>query len=220
MTKIELIERQRRFEWELAREEQTRVAASFVAGKTHDLLNLVQIVKLASEELAKRCDPTGGEFVEDLMRAANDAETSLKALMEVARPQRVSATGPAVGAAITGVVDELRPVIPIDLHLALLPDTATSLTGDEVAHLVIGLALEAANASRIELHVRERVIDDEPWIEILRGADVPAYEGPLPFDLRAVELLVARAGGELSSSERRGGGSELVVALPAISASA
>ncbi len=218
--RIDLIEKQRRFEWELAREEQAKIAAKLVAGKTHDLLNLVQIVMLASEELAKRCDPTGVEFVEDLLRASRDAERSLKTLMQVARPERVSAVGPAVGAAITSVVEELRSSIPIDLHLALLPDTATSLTGDEVGHLVIGLALEAASATRIELHVRERVIDDAPWIEIMRGADVPSYEGALPFDLRAVEVLVTRAGGELTSSERRGGGSELVVALPAISASA
>ncbi len=220
MTKIELIERQRRFEWELAREEQTKAAAKLVAGKTHDLMNLVQIVMLASEQLASRCDPTGKQFVADLLRAAKDAESSLRTLMQVARPERASLAGSPVGAAITAVVEELRPAIPIDLHLALLPDTATSLDATELAHLVIGLALEAADASRIEIHVRERMIDDAPWIEILRGADVPTHDGPLPFDLRAVDLLVARAGGELSRSERRGGGSEVVVALPAISASA
>jgi hypothetical protein len=82
------------------------------------------------------------------------------------------------------------------------------------------MALDAADAPRIELFVRDRMIDDVRWIEIVRGADVPAPEGELPFDLRSVELVVTRAGGELSCAERRGGGSELVVALPAISASA
>ncbi|MBL0213776.1 MAG: hypothetical protein IPQ07_07830 [Myxococcales bacterium] len=227
MTKTELIgliERQRRFEWDLARDEQTRAAARLIAGKTHDLLNLVQIVKLATAELAKRCDPTGLEFIDDLTRAAIDAEASLKQVMAVARPSHAVTgrvrTGDPVGAAITQIVDELRRAIPIDLHLALAPDTTTALSHDELGHLILGLALEAASAPRIELHVRQRAIADVPWVEILRGADLPPYHDALPFDLRTVEVLVARAGGELSIAERRGGGSELVVALPATFASA
>jgi signal transduction histidine kinase len=220
MTKTELIQHQRRFEWDLARDEQTRAAAKLVAGKTHDLLNLVQIVKLASGELAKRCDPTGQEFIDDLLRAAQDAEVQLKSLMRLARPERTAVRGPAVGASITHAIEELRPSIPIDLHLAIDADTASALSADELAYLVFGLALDAAASPRIELFVRDRIIDDVRWIEIVRGADVPAAEGEPSFDLRSVELVVARAGGELSCSERRGGGSELVVALPAISASA
>ncbi len=216
MTKTELIERQRRFEWDLAKDEHTRAAAKLVAGKTHDLLNLVQIVKLASGELAKRCDPTGQEFIEDLTRAAVDAEASLKDLMQVARPERASVRGPAVGAAITQAVEELRPNIPIDLHLAIGPDTASSLSAEELVYLVFGMALDATGASRIELFVRDRTIDGVPWIELVRGTDLPAPEHEPSFDLRTVELVVTRAGGELSYSDRRGGGSELVVALPAL----
>ena len=222
MTKTELttlIERQRRFEWELGREQASRTAAALVRGKTHDLLNLVQIVKLATDELAKRCDASGQEFIDDLSRAGADAEASLRALMQAARPDRDHARGATVGAVLTQVVDELRGAIPIDLHLAIRPETATSLSADELTHLVIGLALEAAASPRIELHVRERTLDGRGWVELVRGADIPPAEGELPFDLRAVELLVERVGGELSSAERRGGGSELVVALP-ISASA
>lgn len=222
MTKTELIERQRRFEWDLARTEQTRAAGQLVAGKTHDLLNLVQIVRLATSELEKRCDPTGREFLDDLARASLDAEASLKQLMIVARPELVVAVGAPVGAAITAAVDELRPAIAIDLTLALAPETTSALSERELLHLVIALALDAASAPRIELHVRERSIEGVQWIELVRGADTPPFpaSGPLPFDLRAVEVLVEHAGGELSSSERRGGGSELVVALPATSASA
>ncbi len=221
---IRLIERQRRFEWDLARDEQTRAAARLIAGKTHDLLNLVQIVQLATAQLARRCDPTGLEFIDDLTRAASDAAVSLKQLMAMARPSHaVSSAVPAgasAGAAITRIVDELRPAIPIDLHLALAPDTTTALSAEELAHLILGLALEAASAPRIELHVRQRTIEGGPWVEILRGADLPPYHEALPFDLRTVEVLVARVGGELTISEGRGGGSELVVALPATFASA
>lgn len=216
MTKTDLINRQRRFEWELAREEQTRAAAKLVAGKTHDLLNLVQIVTLASDELGKRCDATGQEFVADLQRAAHDAEVSLKSLMAVARPEKTVTRGAPVGAAVAGVVDELRATIPITLHLAIGPDTATPLSAAELAHLVIGLALDAASAPLIELYVRDRTIHDVPWVELVRGTELPPPESELPFDLRAVEAIVARAGGELSQSERRGGGSELVIAIPAI----
>lgn len=216
MTKTELINRQRRFEWDLAREEHAREAAKLVAGKTHDLLNLVQIVKLATFQLEKRCDATGQEFVADLERAAADAEASLRSLMEVARPEQVVVRGAPVGPTVAAILDELRPTIPITLHLAIGPETATQLSADELSHLVLGLALDAAAAPLIELYVRDRAIHGVPWVEIVRGTALPPPEGDLPFDLRAVEALVTRAGGELSQSERRGGGSELVIALPAI----
>jgi len=218
MTKTEarlaLAQKQRRFEWELAREEQTRVAAKLVAGKTHDLMNLVQIVQLASSELATRCDPTGVEFVADLQRAAVDVQASLTSLMEVARPERVPVRGPAVGATVTRVLDEIRAAVEVDLHLAVSAETATALAADQLEHLVIGLALDAADAPRIELFIRDRTIDGKPWVEIVRGADTPADADG--FDLRGVELLAKAGGGELARSERRGGGTELVVALPAL----
>jgi hypothetical protein len=60
------------------------------------------------------------------------------------------------------------------------------------------------------------MIDGNPWLEIVRGA-----RGELAgehFDLQAVEAIAVKNGGELASSERRGGGTELVVALPIITA--
>ena len=65
--RLALAQKQRRFEWEpRPRRANARRPRKLVAGKTHDLMNLVQIVQLASSELAKRCDPTGVEFVDDL----------------------------------------------------------------------------------------------------------------------------------------------------------
>lgn len=212
--RLALVHRQRRFEWELARDEQTRTASRLVSGKTHDLLNLVQIVQLATLELEKRCEATAKEFLDDLTRSAADAAASLHALMEIARPDEHVVRGPAVGATITEVLAEIRPAIEVDAHLAISHDTATALTGAQLAHLLIGLALDAVEAPRMELFVRERQIDGKSWVEIVRGAEVPT--GGDHFDLRVVEQLTKRVGGELSSSERRGGGTELVVALPAI----
>jgi len=214
-----LAQKQRRFEWELAREAQTRTAAALVAGKTHDLLNLVQIVQLAAHELERRCDASGKEFIDDLTRAAKDAQVSLHALMELARPEVVVVRGPAVGATVTRVVAEIRTAVEVDLHLAVRAETTTALAAEQLEYLVIGLVLDAAEAPRIELFVRDRTIDGTAWIEIVRGTDAAPNggDGGDGFDLQGVELLAKAVGGELARSERRGGGTELVVALPALS---
>jgi hypothetical protein len=250
MTKINerlaLVERQRRFEWDLARDVQSRVAAHFVAGKTHDLLNLVQIVQLASLELSRRCSGDAAEFIADLIKAADDAKHQLAALMAVARPDEIITPGAPVGAAITAAVEVVRAAstIAVDLHLTVRADATTRCSAAELAHLIYGLTLDAVAAapddapdespddaadasapsssssppsspSPIELFVRQRTIDGRPWLEIVRGArDVLAGER---FDLLAVEAIAIKNGGELASSERRGGGTELVVALPMVS---
>src|SRR5687767_16023515 len=129
MTKTEarlaLSQRQRRFEWQLAREEQTRAAAKLVAGKTHDMLNVVQIVQLATLELEKRCDATAREFLDDLSRAATDAQKSLTELMALARPDETIKRGAPVGRAVDAATSALRSAIVVDIHLATPPDTAT-----------------------------------------------------------------------------------------------
>jgi hypothetical protein len=242
MTKINerlaLVERQRRFEWELARDVHSRAAAHFVAGKTHDLLNLVQIVQLASLELSRRCGGEAAEFIADLIKAAEDAKHQLAELMAVARPDEVIVTGAPVGAAITSAVDTVRQAstIAVDLHLTVEPGVTTRCSASELEHLIYGLTLDAAadaapapaggdaagaaagepsaTPNPIELFVRQRTIAGKPWLEIVRGARV-GLEGE-HFDLRAVEAIAIKNGGELGRSERRGGGTELTVALPLV----
>jgi hypothetical protein len=223
--RLALVERQRRFEWQLARQVQTQVAARFVAGKTHDMLNLIQIVELASLELLRRCNPDAEEFITDLRKAADDAKLQLRELMAVARPEELVVPGAHVGAAITAAVDTVRAAssIAVDLHLAVDPEVATRCSEEELAHIVYGLTLDAATAEAeatdvsgppdpIELFIRERTIDGKPWLEIVRGARVELAGEH--YDLQAVEAIAVKNGGELASSERRGGGTELVVALP------
>jgi hypothetical protein len=237
MTKINerlaLVERQRRFEWELAREVHTRAAGRFVSGKTHDMLNLVQIVQLATLELARRCNADAAEFIADLTKAADDARKQLTELMAVARPEEVIAPGAHVGAAITSAVDTVRAAstIAVDLHLTVEPEITTRCSAVELEHLIYGLTLDAVAAAEeeaaageeaapsgaptpIELFVRQRVIDGKPWLEIVRGARA-VLDGE-HFDLRAVEAIAIKNGGELAHSERRDGGTELVVALPLV----
>jgi hypothetical protein len=237
MTKINerlaLVERQRRFEWRLAREVQTHAAARFVAGKTHDLLNLVQIVQLASLELSRRCGPDSEEFIADLRKAAEDAQHQLTELMARARPEEVIAAGAHVGAAITRAVEIVRAAstIAVDVHLAVASEVTTRCSAEELEHLIYGLTLDAAAETEadasarsdsapaaapgpIELFIRQRTIDGKPWLEIVRGARVELAGEH--FDLQAVEAIAVKNGGEVAHSERRGGGTELVVALPVV----
>ena len=221
--RLALVERQRRFEWQLAREIQTQAAARFVAGKTHDLLNLIQIVQLASLELERRCTADAGEFIADLRKAADDARHQLAELMAVARPEEIIVPGAPVGAAVTAAVETVRAAstIEVDLHLAIDPEVATRCSGEELTHVIYGLTLDAATTEDgggaprgIELFIRERMIDGRPWLEIVRGARVELAGEH--FDLQAVEAIAVKNGGELGHSERRGGGTELVVALPVV----
>jgi signal transduction histidine kinase len=223
--RLALVERQRHFEWQLARAVQTQVAARFVAGKTHDLLNLIQIVQLASLELERRCNAEAGEFIDDLRKAASDAQHQLTELMALARPEEAIVAGAPVGAAVTAAVETVRAAstIAVDLHLAVAPELATRCSAEELEHLIYGLALDVASAeaaaesgeaSPVELFVRERTIDGKSWLEIVRGVRVELAGEH--FDLQAVEAIAHKNGGELAHSERRGGGTELVVALPVV----
>ncbi|MEJ7600359.1 MAG: hypothetical protein WKG01_20785 [Kofleriaceae bacterium] len=207
---LSLAQRQRRFEWQLARDEQTRAASAVVAGKTHDLLNLVQIVNLVSFELERRSDPSAREFLDDLQRAADDAKVSLRALMETARPVPVIVHAP-IGPAIEAARHALDELATMELRMLTAPATVTRCTEEELEHLVLGLALDAIDHP-FELEIRERMIDGKRHVELLRCSRVSS-EGER-FELRAVESIAQRAGGELAVSERRGGGVEVVVALP------
>ncbi len=220
--RLALVEKQRRFAWELAREEYARTAARMVAGKTHDLLGLVQVVSLATPHLLPVVEGDARIFVEDIARVADEAHAQLKSLMAIARPPRRASTGSdaplhrgaAVGPVIGRVVGELESAVEIGVDYAIDVDAATALDEPAIAHLAIGMVLDVADAPWIELTVRDLEIDGAPWIELVRGTQTDVAGDH--FDLRLVETLTARVGGEVTRSERAGGGVELVVALPVI----
>lgn len=217
--RLALSVRQRKFEWTLARIAQTKAAGELVRGKTHDLLNLVQIVKLATLQLEDRCDATAKEFLIDLTRAAESAQTSLTELMMVARPDDGVARGAPIGAALTAVTTALRDAIQLDVQLAAAPTLTTRCNAQHLEHLLIGLALDLADGrpeapARVELQLRERTLGGRPFLEILRTSTViPPGDR---FELKTVETIADLAGGELSISEGRGGAEEVVVALPVV----
>jgi hypothetical protein len=218
--RLALVEKQRRFAWELAREEYARTAARMLAGKTHDLLNLVQVTQLAAPQLASVVEGDARIFVDDIARVAEDAHAQLEALMAIARPSRYATTrsdaarGAAVGPVIGRVVGELDGAIDVGVDYAIDVDASTALDEIAVAHLAIGMVLDVADAPWIELTVRDLDIDGAPWIEILRGTTTDVAGDH--FDLRLVETLAARAGGEVRRTLRSDGGLDLVVALPVI----
>ena len=209
---LALIQRQRRFEWGLARDEHARTAGRLVAGRTHDLLNLLQIVELAVFRLEHEgCEAK--DTLAELTRMSKAATHDLQAMMAMARPEVEIGPGARVAATVLGLTSTLREVVTLDVRVEVSTDTATQCTTVELEHLLIGLVLDAM-AQPIVLTVRERIVEGAPWIEIVRGTKHEA-EGD-GFELRAVHAIAARVGGDLATSERRGGGDELIVALPIV----
>lgn len=209
---VDLLQRQRRFEWALARDEQTRVANRLVAGRTHDLLNLIQIVELAVFRL--RHDGVGAEdTLDELSRASASAAAELSKIMEVARPEVVIARGAPVAETVLAIAPALREVADLELHVDISTATATRCSAEELEHLLIGLVLDAVD-QRMALTVRERTIEGMLHVEIVRGTSKePDGDG---HELRTVTAIVERNGGEVATSERRGGGIELILSLPII----
>lgn len=212
---VSLLQRQRRFEWELARDEQTRTARRLVAGRTHDLLNLIQIVELAVFRLEHGCQGEGEykDTLDELTRMARSATDELQAMMAVARPEVVIERGAPVASTVLGLTSMLREVATLEVHVEVSTDTATQCSAEELEHLLIGLVLDAMDQA-IVLTIRERRIEGKPWIEIVRATERDVDRDG--FELRAVNAIASRVGGELAVSERRGGGAELIVSLPII----
>jgi hypothetical protein len=209
--KLALVERQRRFEWTLARDAQAKAAAALLKGRTHQLLNLIQIVELASVELERRSTGEALDIVRDLVRTADRAKRELAEIVALAKPPE-RARGPSVAASVQAAIDAVRVVASeLVVTLRLDVDSATALTDEELQQLVFGLVLDAAaGAGSVELLVRQRRIESAPWVEFVCGFDCDAGE------LRVIRAIVERATGELTVSPRRGGGSEVVVALPVV----
>lgn len=209
---LALIQRQRRFEWELARDEQARVATALVGGRTHDLLNLIQVVELAVFRL--RHDGVGAEdTLDELTRTSRSATAQLQAMMAVARPELAIVRGAPVTAAVLAIVPTLREVANLEVHVDVSMETATRCSTAELEHLLIGLVLDAID-QRIALTIRERTIEGRPFVEIVRATSREPDNDR--YELKAVNAIAARNGGEVATSERRGGGVERVVALPMV----
>jgi hypothetical protein len=230
--RLRLIDRIRRVEHVLARDEQANIATTLLKGRTHALGNAVQIVKLSALELERRGQDREDlvEVLGDLRQAAEQAGGLLAEMIAVARPPERVLAGPVVSHAVRAAVDLARPAIGAEIELRIdLDDTVhTRATSDELEAMIVAAMLDATSrttgaeqgAMRIALVVRERLIQSRRWVEILRVDDRQQLaDGELahmfePHSLLHVVASVAKqAGGDASIAPGRGG-LELAIELP------
>lgn len=221
--RLALFERLRRAEYDIARDEHARAAAALLRGRTHDLGNALQIVRLASLEIARRADGAIAELVADLRRSAEEATAVLGELLAAARPAARTGPGAPVARIVRDALELARGALlgPLEMRIDVPADARTACTADELEAMTLAAVLEAGDAARIAVSVRARTIAGEPWIELLRADDraLDEVERPVapPGGLFLIERLAARVGGEVSLSPGRGG-PELAIALPVVSA--
>jgi len=190
---LAIVRRQRELEW--------TDMHGLLRDRSHDLRNLIQMVELTMTELARHVDGFAAELVGDLAKTAAEMKAALE--------RRTSAP---IGDAVRAAIELLRPAVgELVVTHRLEPTTATALAAHEVEQLVVGLVVDAGrHAVAIDLLVRERTIDGHVWVELVCGFDAA------PGELRVVNTIAERARGEVAISERRGGGTEISVALPTV----
>lgn len=227
--RLDLIDRLRRVELSLERDEQAREAQRLLRGRSHDLGNSVQILRLASIEIEKRGAPNIADLVTDMRNAAEHATTVLADLIAAAKAQPERGPAAALAPAVRAAVELATPALaaPTDLRVELADSAMTTATAEEVEAIVIASLLEASPATKIGLHVRARAIEGKPWFELIRFDDrqtvadadfsraFERFASPGP-GLHLVRCLAERAGGDATLTTGRNG-LELVVALPVAS---
>lgn len=223
--RLALIDRVRRIEHLLARGEQARIAAQLMKGFSHELGNQVQIVKLCALEIARRSAQAPvqlDELIKDMSDAADQTAIVLAQMFAAARPPDRDLVGPAIANTIRTAVDQSRPAIAstIELRIDLADTVATYVSAEELEVLVFAALLDAQQANRITLVLRERTIQNKRWVELLRIDDrhhMPDGELAHMFEPHSLLHVVAGvakvAGGEASLSPGRSG-LELAVELP------
>jgi hypothetical protein len=245
--RLRLVDRIRRVEYALARDEQANVAAGLMKGRSHELGNAIQIVKLSALELERRGQDRADlvELLGDLRQAADQATSLLAEMIEVARPPERTLAGPVVAHAVRAAVDLARAAVGVEIELRVdVDDTVhTRATAEELEAMVVAAMLDVSSpvpgaeqgATRMTLVVRERLIQNRRWVEILRvddrplvepegrGDSGPHWDGDLaymfePHSLLHVVAAVAKhAGGDASIAPGRGG-LELAIELPVAAA--
>lgn len=221
--RLGLIERIRRVEYTLARDEQVRIAGALMRGRAHDLGNMVQIVKLSALELARRVPKDDiKELVADMSEAAETATTILADMISAARVHDRAQVGPPVAHSVRTAVELARPAIAssIELRVEVADHVVSFATAEELEALVLCALLDAQQAVSITLVLRERTLQGRRWLELLRLDDrhhLPDGELAHMFEphsfLHVVAGVAKQAGGEVSLSPGRSG-LELAVELP------
>jgi hypothetical protein len=220
--RLALIDRIRAVEFRLARGAQGETARATLRDHLHSLGNSVQVLDLASAELAQRGpDPEG--LVTDIRKAAVEARATLGKLVAIVQPTPRAAVTTPFAPTVRAALDIVRPALPIEVavHDELLASTASCrLDADELELLAIAILLDAHAAPALSLSLRERTIDGATWFELIRhdtrpGAVSLDTDLAPPSLLAVADQLARLGGGELSLAPGRHG-HELVVALPSV----
>lgn len=222
--RLRFIDRIRRVEHALAYEEQARIAAALMKGRSHDLGNHIQIVKLSSLELERRARDRADlvELITDMRQAAEQATAVLADMFAAARPAERNVVGPVVTGAVRGAVEQGRTAVAgsLDLRIDLDDTVHTYASAEELEAMILAAIIDAASSTRMSIVVRERLIQGKRWVEILRADDRQQFgDGELAQMFEAGSLLhvvagaAKIAGGEVSLAPGRGG-LELAIELP------
>ncbi len=216
--RLALIERIRAAEHRLAEADRSRTAA-LIGSHVHALGNAIQVVELASVELARRAGADAPSQLVDLRGASVKASEALAAMLAATAIARRAAMGPPVAPIIRAAVELARPAIaaPIELELELEGGAQSRLDAEELEAIVLACALDVADAPRLAFLLRERTIERDRWIELVRIDPVGTLELDIapPSWLAVVAVLAKLVGGELTLSAGRRG-RELVLAWPLV----
>lgn len=225
-TRLRLLERIRRVEHTLAREEQAKIATQLMKGRSHDLGNLMQIVKLSALELERRAQSDERadlvELTTDMRAAAEQATGVLADMFAAARPEERTLVGPVVTHTLRAAVELARPAFAgtIELRIDLDDTVHTYSSAEELEAMIVASILDAVHATRLSIIARERVIQSKRWVEILRIDDRQQFgDGELAHMFEPSSLLhtvasaAKEARGEVSLAPGRGG-LELAIELP------
>ena len=200
MNRADMLARLRTLDRALAEAAFARRAEELLRGRTHELGNHVQIVRLASLELEKRCTaPDAAEFITDLRASAERATELLFELLAAARTAPRSEAGPPVAPIVRVVATECGA----ELVCSLPDDARCYCRADELEGLVLAALLDT---TRPRLELRARKIEGKPWLQLLC---IGSRDGVDPL----IEAIAVAAGGEATCSPGRDG-TELAVELP------
>jgi hypothetical protein len=217
MDRLALIERIHTVELALAREAHTAAAAELMRGRSHELGNQVQIVRLASIEIERRATPEQAELIADMRTAAEQANIVLADMVNAARPPERSVIGPPFAPALRAAIERATGVLKVQVEVrSELADTVcTRSTDEEIEAIVFAALLDAEAAGKVTFVLRERQISGKRWVEALRFDDRGALEPEAGRYVQFVEAATRPAGGEASLSAGRSG-LELVIAFPVV----
>jgi len=215
MDRLALIERIHSVELALTREQHTAAAAELMRGRSHELGNQVQIVRLASIEIERRATPEQAELITDMRAAAEAANVVLADMVNAARPPDRNIVGPAFVPTLRAAIERASGVLKpqVELRSEVGDAVHTRATDEEIEAIVFAALLDGETAGKITFALRERQISRQRWVELLRFDDRGVLEPDPGRYMRFLEAAVRPGGGEASLSAGRNG-LELVIAFP------